>query len=112
MDPKQIEKMLMDITEKIILLENKIDNIDIKLGNIQKTQTDINDTCNKMENHVDFVENTYSAVRAPLNFLKKNIDKIMGNAESNDLPQLNYNESNDIKVIQCSDTNNKLSQEE
>lgn len=41
----------------------------------------------KMNQHVDFVENVYSSVRHPLNFVKRRIDSLMGNSPTT-LPQL------------------------
>jgi archaellum component FlaC len=59
--------------DKINNLEKKIDEIYKKLDNIEKIlQNDIKNECNKMGEHIDFIEKIYDNVKAPLNYI---IDK-------------------------------------
>jgi phage shock protein A len=57
----------------------------------------------KMDQHVDFVENIYSSVRHPLNYVKNRIEQFMGKQQSPCLPQIeDKNETDngsDIKAI-------------
>jgi len=43
-----------------------------------------------MDNHIGFVENTYDKLRAPLGFIKRNVERFIGhsNNEENNLPTL------------------------
>ena len=46
-----------------------------------------------MENHIDFVQNTYNIVRRPLNYMTNQIEYLMGSNNSN-LPEIkNKNDS-------------------
>lgn len=89
---EQILEELKKINQKINLLEDKINLLIENNKNIENG-------CSKMKEHIDFVENTYSSVRRPLNFIKNKIDYMMGNLNSQELPQIT-NSSNDNFYIQ------------
>ena len=42
----------------------------------------------KMNQHIDFVENVYTSVRHPLNFVKTKIESMIGRGQHADLPAL------------------------
>ena len=42
----------------------------------------------KMNQHIDFVENVYSSVRHPLNYVKTKIESMIGRGQNNELPAL------------------------
>jgi hypothetical protein len=42
----------------------------------------------KMNQHIDFVENVYTSVRHPLNFVKTKIESLIGRSQQADLPAL------------------------
>jgi len=70
--------------EKLIL--EKLESIEKRLTNIEEEITKFNnikESCKKMNDHIDFIEETYSKLRMPLNFVKKNVEKIMGTQSSN-----------------------------
>jgi uncharacterized protein YydD (DUF2326 family) len=45
----------------------------------------------KMNQHIDFVENVYTSVRHPLNFVKTKIESLIGRSQNADLPALTQN---------------------
>ena len=48
----------------------------------------------KFDTHVDFIEETYSTLRSPLNYIKNKVNCLMGYSSINkDLPQIK-NDSN------------------
>jgi hypothetical protein len=67
---KEIKVQLDRIEQKINIIEQKLDKIECD--------------CLKMNNHINFVEKTYSIVRTPLNFLKNKVEFLMGK-NNNDL---------------------------
>ena len=90
-----MEKILIElqnINKRLDILEKKMNLIIENNGNI-----DVN--MEKLNEHINFVETTYSMVRKPLNFIKSKIDCLMGNHESHDLPKL-INNSYDISTKQ------------
>ena len=66
-------------------------NIQSRLDKIENDLSDMKKTNKKMSDHINFVENTYSVVRAPLGYMKHKIECIMGspNQQSIELPKLN-----------------------
>ena len=67
--------------KKLEIIEKKID----KLLNIS----------NKMDDHIDFIENSYSIIRGPLNYIKNKINLLNGfyGTSSEDLPTINYKDN-------------------
>lgn len=62
---------LKELTNKIESIERKLDLILLKLDeNIIKS-------CDKMENHIDFVNGVYTTVKVPLNYISNKIHKII-----------------------------------
>ena len=50
----------------------------------------------KFDTHVDFIEETYSTLRNPLNYVKNKVSLLMGYpGTSKELPQLNYKNNNE-----------------
>jgi hypothetical protein len=78
-----IKKLEQTICLKFSELEKQIN--ELKLDN--KKLNDVNIICNKMSEHINFVEDTYSSLKAPINFVKKSIEKITGNTAT-DLPSI------------------------
>jgi hypothetical protein len=79
----------MDINTKLDLILQKLDELleknkvnDEKINNLEFS-------CNKMNEHINFVENTYSTLQAPLSFVKKNVERLMGtNYQVTNLPSI------------------------
>jgi len=89
-DPKEVPKdQQNDITNRMDILEakmerileklDKLDSLD-KLNNLDKLDNldkleEIGNNCNKMGNHIDFVETVYDTLRAPLQYISNKINK-------------------------------------
>ena len=67
---EKIMELLLSINERLTKLEKKFDT------------------------HVDFIEETYSTLRSPLNYIKNKVNRLMGYSDDSNLPQINYNENN------------------
>lgn len=45
----------------------------------------LNKTCSKMDNHIDFVENTYDSLKFPLNYIKNRVEYFAGTSDNKKL---------------------------
>ena len=68
----------MSDQEKISKILNILENIDMRLSVIESHIGIVKTDCSKMSQHINFVENTYKSLRVPLNFMKKQVEYIMG----------------------------------
>ena len=67
------------LQNKIENLESKIENLESKIDNIIEILTyDIKPNCNKMDDHIDFVETIYENVKNPLGFICNKINTLTG----------------------------------
>jgi len=73
-DPKNQQN---EITNRIDILEVKMERILEKLDKLDKLDKleEIGNNCNKMGNHIDFVETVYDTLRAPLQYISNKINK-------------------------------------
>lgn len=71
--------------ERLEKLEEDIKDIKVKLDLIYSLLDKQSKSSKKMDEHIDFVEQTYSTLRSPLNYIKSTYDRITGN-ESESLP--------------------------
>lgn len=79
----------MDINTKLDLILQKLDELleknkinDNKINNLENS-------CNKMNEHINFIEAAYNTLKAPLSFVKHNVERIMGsNYQANNLPSI------------------------
>ena len=77
-DPKEVPKdQQNDITNRMDILEAKMERILEKLDKLDKLDKleEIGNNCNKMGNHIDFVETVYDTLRAPLQYISNKINK-------------------------------------
>ena len=79
--------MNSEIIELLKGINSRLDKIENEISSMKKTNQ-------KMSDHINFVENTYSLVRTPLGYLKNKIEFIMGNPNQQtiELPKLNNTE--------------------
>jgi hypothetical protein len=79
-----------------ISLKNELADIKELLNAILCKLNDLEDikkSSTKLDNHIDFIENTYDTLVLPLNFLKNTVSRITGSGNTkNDLICLNNNE--------------------
>ena len=67
----QTQDQLTDVTNRLDALERKLDLILLKLdGSVIKN-------CDKMGNHIDFVNGVYATVKVPLNYISNKMHKII-----------------------------------
>ena len=64
------------LLEKNLLTELAI--INSRLDKLQKIVIQNENNCNKMSNHIDFVEKTYDQLQKPLFFFKSKVEYLMG----------------------------------
>lgn len=76
--------MDQSLSEKLDLINDKLDLILKRLGECESS-------CKKMDDHIHFVENTYTTLRHPLDYIRRTVNSITGtqNEPLNDLPNVN-----------------------
>jgi archaellum component FlaC len=79
--------------EQIICMLNEInsrlDKIEIKLQNIENKQDDINKSTTLMDTHIQFVENVYDKIKQPLAYATNKISYFMNSSNNNSLTDSN-----------------------
>ena len=69
-----------EVKSKLDSLEEKINDLDDKLSDILiLLERDVKPNCNKMSNHIDFVDNVYDNVKNPLGFICSRVSKLSSN---------------------------------
>jgi hypothetical protein len=76
-----------NINDKIISVDTKLNNLDIKLNNLDiklnkildLLENNVSKNCEKMENHINFVESVYDNVKHPLQFVCNNFKYLTNN---------------------------------
>lgn len=83
--------------DKLDVIVETLKRIEDRLSTLEKTISDglkknkcVEENCSKMREHIDFIENTYSVIRAPLSYIKTKIEYVMGKEITNELPVLVY----------------------
>jgi archaellum component FlaC len=54
--------VLVDISEKLTCINDRLDKIEEKIKQMKKS-------CTSMDNHIGFVENVYSTLKSPLDYI-------------------------------------------
>ena len=76
---------------KFTVNKEPIEPIEYDIMDFENNMKFINNDCSRMNQHIEFVEKTYSLARTPLNFVKNKIEYIMNGKETNsELPHLEY----------------------
>tara|TARA_B100000575_G_C23140764_1_gene663762 strand:+ start:3784 stop:4062 length:279 start_codon:yes stop_codon:yes gene_type:complete len=84
------------LEHKICSLEDKISVLDLKLNKIiELLEENVTKNCDKMGNHIDFVENVYNNVKHPLNFVCNKFNYLIG--EQKELT-IEHNNSTETKI--------------
>jgi hypothetical protein len=72
------------IRNEIAILKNKIERMEEKLDAIlQRMENSIIKNCDKMGDHIDFVNNVYDTVKVPLHYLSNKVQKMIGVVSTN-----------------------------
>ncbi len=74
MSNTEILEKLEKLEKLVLALSQKIDNLDR--------------SCSRMDDHIDFVERTYDVLRSPLSLLTNISSRFYSNVEDDNLPQL------------------------
>ena len=72
------------IRNDIKFLKNQVERMEEKLDAImQKLDTNIIKNCDKMGDHIDFVNNVYDTVKVPLHYISNKVQKMIGVVTTN-----------------------------
>jgi hypothetical protein len=82
------------ILEKFDKIEKKLDLIIENESKNEKKISEIKVDCKKMGDHIDFIEDTYNVLQTPLNYVKRQVERIIGSS------------SKDLKVLPIKDKEN------
>jgi hypothetical protein len=74
MSNTEILEKLEKLEKLVLALSQKIDNLDR--------------SCSRMDDHIDFVERTYDVLRSPLSLLTNISSRFYSSVEDDNLPQL------------------------
>ena len=70
-------------TERIEKIEKRLERMEVKLDALlEKMEISVKE-CNKMGEHIDFIENVYETVKMPLTFICDKVNIFSGNQETN-----------------------------
>ena len=68
-----------DIYEKLHKIEDNLANLNEKIDHItQLLENDVAKNCNKMNQHINFIENVYQTVKSPLGFICQKVNYAVG----------------------------------
>ena len=96
------------IRNEITVLKSKIERMEEKLDAIlQKMDNHIIKNCNKMGDHIDFVNNVYDTVKVPLHYISNKVQKMIGVTSdvSSDTSHHDHRAHTSSNKIECSDSN-------
>lgn len=68
-------------------MDDKLDQILAKLDSIEQRLSRIETSVQKMDDHVDFVNDSYVSLRGPLDYVRDRFHRLTG-GESRELPQI------------------------
>lgn len=87
------------IRNEIAKLKSKIEKVEEKLDAIlQKMDTTIIKNCDKMGEHIDFVNNVYDTVKVPLHYISNKVRRMIGGG-TNATAHTTTNELNILKHV-------------
>ena len=93
----------MERTEELTTLhriEQKIDQIITRLDHLEGTSTHVATNCDRMNNHIEFVESVYSSCRHPLSWLLRKIGGLSGHQQQPQLPPPSHvSDTNPIREL-------------
>ena len=68
------------------LILYKLNDIEKKIDILAERVSKCEKSCGNMDNHISFVENTYSTLRSPLDYFRSTINSITGERNDEVLP--------------------------
>jgi vacuolar-type H+-ATPase subunit D/Vma8 len=85
-------------------MEQRLQKLETEIKALRKDIQKLTTVCSRMNTHIDFVEDVYSTVRAPANYVKNKIETLMG-VDKPPLP-LPSSEENKIQEETCQSSDN------
>ena len=85
---KLILKKFDEIDNKLVIINEKLDDLVDHNNNNDTKINEIKVECKKMGSHINFIEDTYNVLQTPLNYVKRSVERLMGssNGELKNLP--------------------------
>jgi hypothetical protein len=81
---QQVETLETLITQRFLHLETLIEH---RFGHLDETKLQhVNQSLNKMNQHIDFIHETYTTLQSPLNYVKNKVERLMGSQSFVELP--------------------------
>lgn len=72
-----IRNEITNLKSQVVRMEEKLDAI------LQKMDNNIIKNCDKMGDHIDFVNNVYDTVKVPLHYISNKVQKMIGGTNDN-----------------------------
>jgi archaellum component FlaC len=63
-------------------IKYRLDNIENTLRLLVEKIDNLNKSCNRMDSHISFVEDTYEGLKYPLRVLKNKVENVFGKEKS------------------------------
>jgi len=82
------------IRNEITILKGQVERMEEKLDAImQKLDNKIIKNCDKMGDHIDFVNNVYDTVKVPLHYISNKVQKMIGGGTNPTVVEYNSNKN-------------------
>lgn len=75
------------INIKLDLILNKLESLEKKIEQIDKKVNECEKSCQNMDEHIHFVNHTYTSLRAPLEYVRTKVNMLTGQ-NSSSMPQI------------------------
>lgn len=87
---KDIEELKTKISSLELLIIEKFANLEKKFENLENSKLKhVQESCDRMNEHIDFINETYTTLQTPLNYVKNKVEYIMGyQSGSKSLPSI------------------------
>jgi hypothetical protein len=73
---QQVQSLEILITERFTHLEKMIEQ---RFGHLEERNLQhVNESLHKMNLHIDFINETYTTLQSPLNYVKNKVERLMG----------------------------------
>ena len=72
---------------------DQFDRINKTLIELIQAVDKLDGSCSKMDDHINFVENTYETLKSPLDYISSRVNRLRGVDERKLLPQLQHSKS-------------------
>jgi len=79
-----MEKEIEEIKVRLECIESKLDLLLLRLDD--NLLNNLSNNCNKMGEHIDFVDSVYETLKKPLEFVSSKVNYISSNNEVKKLP--------------------------